>query len=152
DLESFYAIDDNVYLRFRLYADANTNGWGWAFDDVTVTNTVSDIDPKAIHANRFELVGNYPNPFGGNRSGRNGAATEIAFTLAKNGPVELTIYNVRGQKVRTLLNGAHYTAGQLHTIRWNGTNEAGHRVSSGTYFYRLSANGQTQIKKMLFLR
>ena len=152
DLESFYAIDDNVYLRFRLYADANTNGWGWAFDDVTVTNTVSDIDPKAIHANRFELVGNYPNPFGGNRSGRNGAATEIAFTLAQNGPVELTIYNVRGQKVRTLLNGAHYTAGQLHTIRWNGTNEAGHRVSSGTYFYRLTANGQTQIKKMLFLR
>ncbi len=144
DLLATYPLDDNVYIRYRLYADANTNGWGWAVDNVTVTNTISAIDRKAIQANKFELLGNYPNPFN--------PSTNIAFTVEKNGPVSLVIYNARGQKVRTLLNNVTYNAGQLHEVRWNGTNGSGQKIASGTYFYRLTSGAQTQIKKMLLLK
>ncbi len=144
DLTTYYALEDNIYLRFRLYADANTNGWGWAFDDVTVTNTISSIDRDFLHVKKFELVGNYPNPFN--------PVTTILFTLEKTGPATLNIYNALGQKVRTLLNNQLLSADKVHQIVWNGRNDHGNQLPSGTYYYRLVAGKHSQIKKMVLLK
>ncbi|NIN69479.1 MAG: T9SS type A sorting domain-containing protein, partial [Anaerolineae bacterium] len=59
----------------------------------------------------------------------------ISFTLPERTYVTLTIYNVAGKKVKTLVSGE--MDGGTHIVRWNGTDENGSRVASGIYFYRL---------------
>lgn len=89
-----------------------------------------------------QLGQNYPNPFN--------PTTTINYTLAQNGPVNLTIYNIRGQKVRQLVND-NQTAG-THNVVWNGRDNSGNAVSSGVYFYRLQAAGKALQKKMLLIK
>jgi len=85
----------------------------------------------------FALNQNYPNPFN--------PTTDIAFDLPKASQVELTVYNVLGQEVTTLVNGK-LDAG-THVIMW----DAG-SVSSGVYFYRLQAENFSETKKMMLLK
>jgi hypothetical protein len=88
----------------------------------------------------FTLSQNYPNPFN--------PATTISFSLKSTQNVNLTVFNVLGQSVRTLANG-EYTIG-AHDVIWDGSDEAGESVSSGIYFYRLvTADGQKTRKMML---
>jgi hypothetical protein len=85
----------------------------------------------------YLLEQNYPNPFN--------PTTTINFSLAKAAKVELSIYNILGQKVMTLVNGA--LSSGLHTVQFNATHFA-----SGVYIYRLEA-GDVQIsKKMVLLK
>jgi hypothetical protein len=91
---------------------------------------------------RFYLSANYPNPF--NQS------TVIRFGLPIAGHVELSIYNVVGQKVITLLD-QDYQAGN-HVVTWNGQSADGRSVSSGIYFYRVRSGEFAQIKKMVLLK
>ncbi|MFH1685905.1 MAG: FlgD immunoglobulin-like domain containing protein [bacterium] len=90
----------------------------------------------------FSLAQNYPNPFNPN--------TTIEFTLAAAGHTSLDIYNIQGQKVKTLVDDV-MTAGE-HTVEWNATDESGSRVASGVYFYRLTAGDYTLSKKMTLLK
>ncbi|MDE3056375.1 MAG: T9SS type A sorting domain-containing protein [Bacteroidota bacterium] len=91
----------------------------------------------------YELANNYPNPFN--------PSTTIGFGVPQSGVVSVTIYNILGQKVRTLLNG-FATAGE-HSIVWDGRNDAGIVVESGVYFYRLeTAGGMSLVRKMLLLK
>ena len=64
--------------------------------------------------------------------------------------MELSIYNIMGQKVNTLVD-QYQTAG-YRTVRWDGKDDTGEEVSSGIYFYQLRAGDYTQSKKMLLLR
>jgi flagellar hook assembly protein FlgD len=64
--------------------------------------------------------------------------------------VELTIFNIVGQKVVTLPQGMQ-SAGE-HTVVWDGNNESGNAVASGVYFYRLKAGDEVQSRKMLLLK
>jgi flagellar hook assembly protein FlgD len=66
------------------------------------------------------------------------------------GPVRLVIYNILGQQVATLIDGT-LSAGQ-HVMTWNGTSSSGRVVSSGVYFYRLTAGVYTATKKMVMLK
>ncbi len=91
---------------------------------------------------RFYLSANYPNPF--NQS------TIIKFGLPVAGHVELSIYNIVGRKVVTLLD-QDYQAGN-HVVTWNGENADGRSVSSGIYFYRVKSREFTQIRKMVLLK
>ncbi len=91
---------------------------------------------------RFYLSANYPNPF--NQS------TIIKFGLPVPGHVELSIYNIVGQKVVTLLD-QDYQAGN-HVVTWNGENADGRSVSSGIYFYRVKSREFMQIRKMVLLK
>jgi hypothetical protein len=88
------------------------------------------------------LLGNFPNPFN--------PSTAIRFDLAKSGVVSLDIYNLKGQKVKTLcadrLNAGSYEK------TWNGTDENGKRVASGIYLYKLSTATKSFTKKMLMLK
>lgn len=90
----------------------------------------------------FALDHNYPNPFN--------PATNIRFQLAKDGKVSITVYNILGNKVRTLVN-ENKTAG-YYTVQWNGMNDAGHILPSGTYIYQINAGSFTATKKMLLMK
>ena len=91
----------------------------------------------------FALANNYPNPFN--------PATTIQYALPQATDVELTVYNVVGQAVRTLV-AEHQSAGR-YVVEWDATNDSGHSLSSGMYFYRLQAGGEfREVKKMLLLK
>ena len=91
----------------------------------------------------FALASNYPNPFN--------PATTIKYSLPQAADVELTVYNVMGQVVRTLI-AEHQSAGR-YVVEWDATNDSGHSLSSGMYFYRLAAGGEfLETKKMLLLK
>jgi len=88
------------------------------------------------------LVGNYPNPFN--------PETTISFTLAKQGLVEIDVYNIKGERVRGLVNGL-VSAGN-HQVIWDGADDMGRVAGSGMYFYRLKAGGVVATRKMLLLK
>ncbi|OGC90961.1 MAG: hypothetical protein A2W25_07715 [candidate division Zixibacteria bacterium RBG_16_53_22] len=88
------------------------------------------------------LAQNYPNPFN--------ARTMISFNLAQPGHVELSVYNIVGQRVSTLVSG-EYDSGN-YIITWDGRDSSGRVVSSGVYYYRLTANGLTKTLKMTMLK
>jgi flagellar hook assembly protein FlgD len=71
--------------------------------------------------------------------------------LPKQSPVTLEIYDMLGQKVRTLISGDMMDPGYYH-VTWNGTNQYGHSVSTGVYYYRIVADKFTSLKKMMFLK
>ena len=88
------------------------------------------------------LAANQPNPFNPN--------TTIRFGLLEAGSVELIIFDILGQKVRTLIRD-HYPAGD-HLVIWDGRNDLGHPVASGVYFYRLVNPGFKQVRKMMLIK
>jgi len=88
------------------------------------------------------LIQNFPNPFN--------PKTVIEYLLPQSAEVSLVIYNVLGQKVKTLVDGFQ-TAG-FQSAEWDGTNESGSVTSSGIYFYKLVAGDFTQTKKMVMLK
>jgi hypothetical protein len=90
----------------------------------------------------FNLSQNVPNPFN--------PSTDISFALPSDSKVSLTIYNVLGQQVKTLVD-EHMRAG-YQTISWDGTDNTGRTVASGVYFYKLRANDFSATKKMLMLK
>ncbi|MBD3403650.1 T9SS type A sorting domain-containing protein [candidate division GN15 bacterium] len=90
----------------------------------------------------YELVQNYPNPFN--------PTTTISFTLPQKAFAELTVYNVLGRKVTTLLSKD--LAAGTHTVEWNGTDSHGAAVSSGVYIYRLTAGEAVLSRKMVLAK
>ena len=90
----------------------------------------------------YALSQNYPNPFN--------ASTTFSYNLPASGPVTLKVYNVRGQLIRSLVDGIQ-PAGQ-HAARWDGCDCEGHPVASGIYICCLKANDWSQSKRMVLLR
>lgn len=90
----------------------------------------------------FHLDQNYPNPFN--------PVTRIRFGLAQKEKVKLVIYNVLGQQVKQLINGD--MAPGEHVVDWVGRNEAGNKVGTGIYFYRLQAGKFVRSRKMVLLK
>jgi hypothetical protein len=99
-------------------------------------------DETGITPKDFELYQSYPNPFNDQ--------TIIKYNLMKSCLVTLTIYNILGQKVRTLVR-EHQKAG-VKTVSWDGKDEKGGDLSSGIYIYRLRAGEIIQTKRMLLLK
>ncbi len=87
-------------------------------------------------------LGNYPNPFNPD--------TTLRFSLPENADINLEIYNVKGQKVRSLINDS-YNAGS-HTCLWDAKDNTGSRVSSGIYFAVLSYKGNQLSRKLLLMK
>jgi len=88
------------------------------------------------------LYQNYPNPFN--------PSTTINFSNEQNEHVEMNVYNIKGQLVKTLVNDIK-PAG-YHSIIWDGTDRSNHSVPSGVYLYRLKTNSDSNIRKMILLR
>lgn len=110
-------------------------------DTLVVTAAPAAIEPDLLPT-AFDLAQNYPNPFN--------PTTEIAFAIPNPADVKLEIYNVLGQKVRTLVN-ERKTTGRYQMI-WDGRNNSGVIVASGVYFYRLSAGTFVKSRKMILLK
>jgi len=128
-------IVDSTYFYVTIYefkgsgqqahSDWSLYGWG----DIEV--------PEAGHPTTFALCGNYPNPFN--------ASTLISYELPIDSHVKLEVYNISGQKVATLVNGQQQAG--YRSITWDAS-----EVSSGVYFYKLTAGDFSEIKTMTLLR
>jgi FlgD Ig-like domain len=90
----------------------------------------------------YELTQNYPNPFN--------PTTQISYTLPEDQHVSIKIFNLQGQRVRTLVDRV-ISAGE-HSVEWDSTNDNGGKVSSGVYFYRFTAGNVVVKKKMTLLK
>ncbi len=102
---------------------------------------VEQMKPHKV-LDTFKLAQNYPNPFN--------PTTSIAYNLPLESQVQIKVYNILGQHVRTLVN-MRQEAGQ-HTIQWNGKDARGVTVSAGIYFYQMKAGKYRDMKKMFFIK
>ncbi len=109
------------------------------FRSVQPTGIIDNYEIPSDH--NIELF-NYPNPFN--------PSTTINFSLLQSCDVELSIYNVKGQKIKQLVS-EQLTASQ-HSVVWNGDNENGNNVSSGVYFYKLETNNELKINKAIIVK
>ena len=150
--DSIFAPGDTVFFRFRLFADAGVAGWGWAIDNLQVQPGVTSVADGGESVPRaFSLAQNYPNPFN--------PTTTINYTVAKTSRIKLNVYNIMGQHVRSLLADETQSAG-TYSLQWDGRNDLGSQVASGTYIYRIEVkdpetNGARQFvrsRKMLLLK
>lgn len=137
-------LDDPHHSVFFVYAFTDESGQytQWREDPIVVNSTVamsavSNNLPKA-----FGLDQNYPNPFN--------PTTKLSFALPRDAHVRMTVFNVLGQEVRTLVD-KEMTAG-THDVTWDGRNGDGGQVSSGIYFYRINADNFSATKKMMMLK
>jgi hypothetical protein len=90
----------------------------------------------------FVLFQNYPNPFN--------PVTTVKFQVPQTSDVTVDIYNMLGQKIRTLFSSQVQRGN--YSVQWDGTNDAGVKMSSGTYIYRMTAGSFVQSKKMVLLK
>jgi hypothetical protein len=133
-----FALAGYVYTG-SLKAPASFNNLYW--DGYCFTDVEEDEDQTA-RPSVFSLDDNYPNPFN--------PETNIGYFVPRACQVRLEVFNLLGQKIRTLVN-EHQTAGSRE-VSWDGRNEAGEQVASGVYFYKLQAEDFTQTKKMVLIR
>ncbi len=106
-----------------------------------IAQTTPNLDP-VTPALDTALYSAYPNPFN--------PSTTLGFNLKEGGDVSLDIYNQKGQKVQTLVQGS-LNAGE-HEVVWNGTDDNGRKVSSGLYFYRLRSGKYSSTRKMIMMK
>ena len=125
--------------QFRLYAwDEIAQNY---LSICTGPTTGVTENPTAQPA-AFRLEQNFPNPFN--------PITTISFSLENTATVKLTVANLMGQTVRTLFAGTLSTGN--HFVQWDGRNDTGEIVATGTYLFRLENGRQVQVKKLLLMR
>lgn len=134
-LDTFDAGDE-VVIRFRLFADAFVNAWGWAIDNLNIQNVTGANDGDALPT-VYSLSQNYPNPFN--------PSTTIKFALPEAAQVELKVYDVLGAEVATLMN-QELQAGR-YDVNWDAS-----QLASGVYIYRIKAGDFVDSKKLMLLK
>jgi hypothetical protein len=133
------AIDENQQVAITI----NSNDAFYPSHTVTVTvEARTGNDENSNLPVVTALNGNYPNPFN--------PETSIAFSLKEAGNVKIEIYNIKGQRINTLVNEVR-NAGNYSLI-WRGTDNNNSKVASGVYFYRMETPGFTDTKKMLLMK
>ena len=119
----------------------------WDEDRVMITKLYQPTGPllgveSSVKPDHYFLLRSYPNPFN--------PSTTITYELPERSDVSLTVYDITGRTVTTLVNQAmqpgHYEAG------WNGTDESGRQVATGMYFARLEAGEYSSVVKMIYLK
>lgn len=141
---------DIVRLTFRVLQEFAENARfeiaeGLVFDPQQLSNpaVVAGVLDVQTTPTEFALLQNFPNPFN--------PETTIGYELAESADVTLQIYNVVGQVVRTLIVAESQSAGR-YQIRWDGMDDRGVSVSSGVYFYRISAGEFQTVRKLMLLK
>ena len=97
---------------------------------------------KHYTSKKNALHQNYPNPFN--------PTTTIPFDIIKNDQITLSIYNVKGEMVRTLVNS--YLDPGSYEVRWNGRSDSGVNLSAGMYFIELKGTNFRETNKMIYLK
>jgi parallel beta-helix repeat protein len=134
DLPTLTANRELLYDSLFVLTDVGQFTVPIIWDD----SLINDASDNTIQLSELNF-NNYPNPFN--------PTTTISYSLKENAKVSLKIYNIKGQKVKTLINEA-LPAGE-HSAIWNGRDSNGNRVGSGIYFYKLKAGDFQKVKKMI---
>jgi len=135
DTSGLYLPEFDLAGNSRIFGSRIDMG---AYENQNVVVKVNDYTISSI----FNLS-NYPNPFN--------PSTTIEFSLADNSKIELSIFNIKGQKIRVLANN-EFNQGS-HSVIWNGDDKFGIPISSGVYLYKLNVNDKTEsVKKCLLLK
>lgn len=129
-------------LRLNTYWPNTTLEFVRMNDDTVYLNTANAVGDSPELPDNFRLKQNYPNPFN--------PTTTIGFSLARVSQVDLCIYNSLGRCVRKFALGE--LAPGDHSIEWDGTDNSGHSVSSGVYFYRLRGDVDSRARKMMLVK
>jgi len=140
-----YAGEEKLWIRFRFVSNDSNHLIGVLLDNVGIyLEHVSSVEnPLASIPQTWELDQNYPNPFN--------PETRIRYGVPQSGPVQLNIYNIRGEFVTSLVSRNHQ-AGWYEAV-WNGQNQRGIPVSSGVYIYTLSTPaGMLKSHKMVYMK
>jgi hypothetical protein len=138
---------DSCVMRVVAYDPALNTGEGISEgyfsikDQTAIGDDEEEEDETPVFVTALEQ--NYPNPFNG--------VTNIAYTLAEAGTVDLRIYNTGGSLIRTLESNVARAPGR-HVTEWNGKDNAGRAVTSGVYFAKISTGKFSQTRKMVYLR
>jgi len=153
DLKGVKQTDEDI-RKVGLYRfDDESEEWVFlsgASDKYVLNTTITELGKYGIFYDenfvaipqKFMVHQNYPNPFNPN--------TTIKFDLPENEKVTLTIFNVLGQRIKTVVS-KEFEAG-YHKAIWKGRNENGENVGSGLYFYQLKAGKNVINKKMILIR
>ncbi len=126
--------ESNEVFRATCY---NLNDLNTGVEDDMYHESGSTGLPEA-----FTLNQNYPNPFN--------PTTSITYSLTKSANIELAVFNLQGQRIKTLMSGMQ-AAGD-YEVTWDGTNENGMKVASGIYIYQLITGNQRTVKKMTLMK
>jgi flagellar hook assembly protein FlgD len=143
DLTSLIAGSSEAWIAFESYQPGFD--WWWVIDNVCVTAhevAVGISDKINAIPQEYALYQNFPNPFN--------PITTIKYDLKQKTNVKITIYDLLGKEIRTLVN-ARQEAGHK-TVTWDGSNNIGVQVASGIYIYRISTEEFTQTKKMVLMK
>lgn len=140
---SFYFTYENSSKEVREPINGNYEfDYGSLLIHYNVFNVEEPTNIEEPSPKNYYLYNNYPNPFNNE--------TRIEFYSVDNSYAELIIYNLLGQKVKTIFSGASLIG--KNVFRWNGENDFGGRVTSGPYFYVLRINGNIFSKKMIYMK
>ncbi len=132
-----------TYTMHVLVISNDTTARVLSYPIELIVSPVTGIEtPPQGLPGRFALKANYPNPFNNE--------TVINYQLPVNTHTTLTVYNLLGQQVRTLVNGPQ-TAGS-HRVAWDGKDDSGKVVASGVYLYRMEAGDYVKTRKLMLLK
>jgi hypothetical protein len=137
DLSDYHG--ETIYVAFRHYNV--TDMFYMKLDDVWVGSGTSETDISITPA-ITKLNSNYPNPFN--------PETTISFSVSNDGPVNIDIYNIKGQKVKSLVND-NFKSGNYQIV-WKGQDDNGRQVGSGMYFYKMKSGKYTATRKMILMK
>ncbi len=121
----------------------NPKIWGLRILEATNPTGIESKDATIILPDDYKLEQNYPNPFN--------PSTTIKFSLPLDKKISLTVYDALGREVKTLISGKETSAG-LHSVVWDGTDNSGSKVASGTYIYTLKYGNFSKSKKMILMK
>lgn len=135
---------ENIMIRFATINDPSEYFPDWFIDDVSIYPTETKVfSNKNIELpEHFVLSNNYPNPFN--------FQTIIEYQLPRAANVKMIVYNLRGQKITTLINKPHQAG--YYQITWDGLDSQGLPVTSGFYFYAFITEENVQVRKMTFIK
>lgn len=132
--------DSTYFFALKAY-DISGNKSDYSNELTAVLTNIEQPDTIQMPKD-FSLSNNYPNPFN--------PVTNIKYSIPKQSKVSVVIYNILGKRIKELVN--EYKTPGHYSVKWNGTNKIGSKVSSGIYFYRIKAKDYHNVKKMLLLK
>ncbi len=144
-----FPSDPNAWFYLKSETDNSHLFYAEPLDTTTMKKLGFTINPTRVNEpdgsqpTQFSLKQNYPNPFN--------PGTNIQFSIVTSEKVDLAIYDVRGQWVRTLVDHELRSPGE-YTVSWDGTDNHGQRVASGIYFTRMQAGTNVTSLKMSMVK
>ena len=129
-------------VRFAVQCISN-DGFIFMMDNFRVDSTDDGVsNGNDVTPALTQLAGNYPNPFN--------PETTISYSMKEAGDVRIDIYNLKGQRVKTLVN--EFTNEGAHQVVWNGQDDSSNSCASGVYFYKMRSGKYSKTKKMILMK